>query len=68
MIAPSLLAWLIGSDVLHKWYYMPVIYGVYCAAAMLSLLFIRETRDVTMENLDQEVDPVSEVRAEKALP
>ncbi len=54
MIAPSLLAGLVGSDVLHKWYYMPVVYGVYCAAAMLSLLFIRETRDVTMENLDQE--------------
>jgi hypothetical protein len=59
---------LIGNDVLRKWYYMPVVYGVYCAAAMLSLLFIRETRDVTMENLDQEAGPVSDVRAEKALP
>jgi hypothetical protein len=35
---------------------------------MLALLFIRETRDVTMENLDQEAGPVSDVRAEKALP
>jgi MHS family shikimate/dehydroshikimate transporter-like MFS transporter len=68
MIAPSLLAGLIGSDVLRKWYYMPVVYGVYCAAPMLSLLFIRETRDVTMEDLDREARPVPDARAEKAFP
>jgi MFS family permease len=54
MIAPVVLASLIGHDVLHKWYYIPVVYGVYGAAATLSLLFIRETRDVTMEDLDNE--------------
>jgi len=51
-IAPSLLAKLVGDDVLHKWYYVPVVYGVYCAAAMLALLFIRETRDISLEDLD----------------
>jgi hypothetical protein len=59
---------LIGTDVLHKWFYIPAIYGVYCAAAMLSLLLIRETRDLTMEDLDQEARPVSDVRGERALP
>jgi len=50
---PPLLARLIGEDVLHKWLYLPSIYAVYCAAAMLALLFIRETRDISLEDLDQ---------------
>ena len=54
MIAPSLLAGLIGSDVLHKWYYVPMVYAVYCVVAMLALLFIPETRDLSMEDLDEE--------------
>ncbi len=53
MIAPTLLAGLIGDDVVHKWYYLPIVYAVYCVVAMLSLLFIRETRDVRLEDLDQ---------------
>jgi MFS transporter, MHS family, shikimate and dehydroshikimate transport protein len=53
MIAPPLLARLIGQDVLHKWYYLPMIYAVYCAAAMLALLFIPETRELHLEDLDQ---------------
>jgi MFS family permease len=52
MIAPSLLAKLIGADVLHKWYYVPIVYAGYCAAAMVALLFIRETRDIRLEDLD----------------
>jgi len=40
---------------------MPVVYGVYCVAAMLSLLFISETRDVAMEDLDQEAPAISRV-------
>src|SRR5262249_45555994 len=52
MIAPPLLVRLIGQDVLHKWYFVPVVYAVYCAAAMLALLFIRETRDLRLEDLD----------------
>jgi MFS family permease len=66
MLAPSIPAWLIGSDILHKRYYLPAVYGIYCAAAMLSLFFIRETRDLTMHDLDLEARPVSDVRAEKA--
>lgn len=53
MIAPSLLAGLIGRDVAHKWFYVPMVYAVYCAVAMLALLFVRETRDVRLEDLDQ---------------
>jgi MFS family permease len=54
MVAPSLLAGLIGQDVLHKWYYVPLVYGAYCIAAMVALLFIRETRGVRLDDLDQE--------------
>jgi MHS family shikimate/dehydroshikimate transporter-like MFS transporter len=52
MIAPPLLARSIGQDVVHHWYYLPLTYAVYGAAAMLALLFIRETRDVRLEDLD----------------
>jgi MFS family permease len=52
MIAPPLLARLIGQDVVHHWHYLPLAYAVYGAAAMLALLFIRETRDVRLEDLD----------------
>jgi MFS transporter, MHS family, shikimate and dehydroshikimate transport protein len=54
MIAPLVLASLIGTDVRHYWYFIPIVYGIYCAAAMLALLFLRETRDVAMEDLDRE--------------
>jgi MFS transporter, MHS family, shikimate and dehydroshikimate transport protein len=52
MITPPLLARLIGEDVVHKWHYLPVVYLVYGVAAMVALLFIRETRDVRLEDLD----------------
>jgi hypothetical protein len=52
MIAPPLLASLIGPDVAHHWHYLPLLYAVYGAAAMLALLFIRETRDIRLEDLD----------------
>jgi MHS family shikimate/dehydroshikimate transporter-like MFS transporter len=52
MIAPPLLAKLIGQDVVRHWHYLPVTYAVYGAAAMLALLFIRETRDIRLEDLD----------------
>jgi len=52
MIAPPLLASLIGPDVAHHWHYLPLTYAVYGAAAMLALLFIRETRDIRLEDLD----------------
>ena len=66
-IAPSFLAGLIGNDILHRWFYMPMVYGVYCVAAMLSLLFIRETRDLTMRDIDQEAHIVSEMSAAKTI-
>jgi MFS family permease len=52
MIAPPLLARLIGQDVAHHWHYLPLAYAVYGAAAMLALLLIRETRDIRLEDLD----------------
>ncbi len=59
MAAPSILAGLIGRDVHTKWFYVPVIYVCYCVAAMVALLFIRETRDVSLRALDQsDVEPV----------
>jgi MFS family permease len=69
MLAPSLLAGLIGQDVLHKWYYVPLVYGVYCLAAMLALVFIPETRDASLDQLDQpEAHPMARMKpkAERA--
>jgi len=65
MIAPSLLAGLIGRDVVHKWFYVPVVYAVYCVVAMVALLFIRETRDLSLEELDHQEDarPAQKVNA-----
>jgi MHS family shikimate/dehydroshikimate transporter-like MFS transporter len=48
MIAPPVLAKLVGSDVRHNWMYVPLVYSVYCAAAMIALRFIPETRDVRL--------------------
>ena len=52
MFTPSILAALIGQDVHHKWYFIPIVYLIYCVVAMLALLFIRETRDVDLEEID----------------
>ena len=52
MVAPPLSARLIGQDIAHDWYCLPIPYAVYGAAAMLALIFIRETRDVRLEDLD----------------
>jgi MFS family permease len=69
MIAPSVLAALIGQDVFHRWYYVPIIYAIYCVVAMLALLFIQETRDVNLEDLDQaEPGLAYSARLPKALP
>ena len=61
MIAPSLLAGLIGRDVGTNWYYVPIVYAIYCLVAMTALIFIRETREVDIESLDllQPDTPVS---------
>ena len=69
MITPSALAGLIGRDVFRKWYYVPVCYAFYCIVAMLALLFIRETRDVNLECLDQaEPGLAYSARPQEALP
>jgi hypothetical protein len=34
-----------------KWYYVPIVYVVYCAVGMLALAFISETRDVDLEEI-----------------
>ena len=53
MLVPPVLAALIGQDVFHRWYYVPVMYAVYCVVAMVALLFVGETRDVKLQDLDQ---------------
>jgi hypothetical protein len=53
MIMPPLLARLIGQDVTSHWFYLPLVYVVYGLAAMSALLFIRETRDIRLEDLDE---------------
>jgi MFS family permease len=63
MIAPSLLAGLIGHDVFHKWYYIPMVYGFYCIVAMIALRFMRETSDLKLEDLDQSEPDLREARA-----
>jgi MFS transporter, MHS family, shikimate and dehydroshikimate transport protein len=68
MLAPSILAALIGQDVFHKWYYVPIIYAFYCVVAMLALLFVRETRDVKLQDLDRlETVPTLTPSLQKAL-
>ena len=52
-IPPPLLARLVGQDILHNWFYLPLMYTFYCAAAMIALLFLPETRDISLEDLDQ---------------
>jgi MFS family permease len=69
MIAPSVLAGLIGQDVFQKWFYVPACYAFYCIVAMLALLFIRETRDVNLEYLDQAEPALAySARLQKVLP
>ena len=69
MIAPSALAGLIGQDVFQKWFYVPACYAFYCIVAMLALLFIRETRDVNLEYLDQAEPALAySARLQKVLP
>ena len=59
MIAPPLLAALIGTDVLRGWYYIPVVYAIYAAMALFALQFVRETRGVRLEDLDVSLSVVA---------
>jgi MFS family permease len=69
MIAPAALAGLIGQDIFHKWYYVSICYAVYCIVAMLALLFIRETRDVNLRDLDEtEANLSTKLTPQTALP
>ncbi|HEX6444065.1 MAG TPA: MFS transporter [Streptosporangiales bacterium] len=54
MLAPSILAGLIGQDAIGRWYFIPLTYGMYCLVAVVALTFIRETKDVALEDLDRE--------------
>jgi MFS family permease len=65
-IGPSLLAGLVGQDVAANWYFVPVVYAIYCAVAFTSLLFIRETRDLPLEDLDREQGVVESIPAAAA--
>ena len=52
MTGPSLLAGLIGEDVRRRWHFVPLLYGIYCVLAMVALLWMRETRDLSLNELD----------------
>ena len=52
MIAPPLLTVLIGTDVAQKWFYIPLVYAVYGCIAMVALLFLRETANLDLHQLD----------------
>jgi hypothetical protein len=58
MLVPGVLATLIGQklhqqNIHQKWHCVPIAYAVYCAAAMVALMFILDTRDVNLADLDQ---------------
>src|SRR5262245_14956088 len=52
MFAPPILAALIGPDVAAKWYYVTIVYVLYCVVGVTALMFISETRHVDLEKLD----------------
>lgn len=52
-LAPPLLAGLIGDDATGRWFFIPIAYGIYAVVAIGSLMFVRETRDVRLEDLDR---------------
>jgi MHS family shikimate/dehydroshikimate transporter-like MFS transporter len=52
-IAPPVLAGLIGQDALHNWHWVIIVYGIYAAIALVALIFIRETRDLNLHELDE---------------
>jgi hypothetical protein len=53
MTAPPLLTALIGQDVVHKCGFLPLIYVIYGAAAMLALRSVPETGDLAFDDLDR---------------
>ena len=53
MCAPPLLAGLIGEDIAGKWFYVPVVYGLYALVALSALYFVPETRDVALDAVDE---------------
>ena len=68
MIAPSLLAGLIGEDVARNWFYIPVVYAIYAIVAIVALTFTRETRDVSLDALDHGVAGTPRVASVRAIP
>lgn len=52
MIAPPMLTVLVGTDVAHKWVYIPVVYAVYGVIALVALRFLRETAHLDLQTLD----------------
>lgn len=53
MLAPSLLSGLIGRHATERWFFIPLTYALYGVVAMVALIFVRETRDVRLEDLDR---------------
>lgn len=70
MFAPPLLAGLVGENIAEKWFYVPVVYGLYALVAFIALFFMSETRDVALEEFDeaQETQPSTSNKAPDTWP
>lgn len=62
-IAPPLLAGLIGTDVAGKWYYIPVVYGIYAVIAVAALSLTPETRHRRLDETPEAGEPPTALQA-----
>ncbi len=53
MIAPPLLAGLIGQDIAARWYYVPIVYSLYALVAFAALYLTPETRNLSLDEVDR---------------
>jgi MHS family shikimate/dehydroshikimate transporter-like MFS transporter len=54
MFTPSILAYLIGSNVSSNYFYIPLLYLIYGLIAIISVSLLRETKGLKLEELDKE--------------
>mgnify|MGYP001626413690 CR=1 FL=1 len=62
MFTPSILTSLVGKAVTERWFYVPMFYLIYFIIAAIALLLLRETKDLSLAELDQQEIKESEVK------